>query len=63
MSEEKFFYTDDFKIIELIAKFGSKSSLASKADVNSNYVQLKRVRKLCTVKCEIYPDHKLHQKI
>ncbi|KAJ8970734.1 hypothetical protein NQ317_017392 [Molorchus minor] len=40
-----------------------KSSRASFGDDAISYVQLKRDSKLCTVKCKICPEHKVHAKL
>ncbi|RVE52513.1 hypothetical protein evm_002907 [Chilo suppressalis] len=41
----------------------SMSSRASYGDDAISYVQLKRDDKLCTVKCKICPEHKVHAKL
>ncbi|CAG9789634.1 unnamed protein product [Diatraea saccharalis] len=44
----------------LAANFGFRSSRASYGDDAISYVQLKRDGKICTLKCKICPEHKIH---
>ncbi|KAF5271372.1 hypothetical protein FQA39_LY08170 [Lamprigera yunnana] len=58
LASNKDFCSSEFRNVKT-----SLSSRPSYGDDAINYVQMKREGKICTVKCKICPEHKVHAKL